>query len=89
MTHDLSFPSLIPSYLDACTSEGKSPKTVIAYRESLNMYLRRAGAHDPGRARSLCERSPVRPLARRSALPIPLPCAPLADRDPRANEGNL
>ena len=48
MCHDARppFQTLIPVYLVACTSEGKSPKTVIAYRESLNMYLRLAVEND-------------------------------------------
>lgn len=40
MPHDLSLDHLIHLYLDAMEAEGKSPKTITAYRESLRMYLR-------------------------------------------------
>lgn len=42
MEHDLRFETLIPVYLSACESEGKTAKTLGAYRESLQMYLRLA-----------------------------------------------
>jgi site-specific recombinase XerD len=40
MEHDLSFHTLVPLYLDACEAEGKTPKTLAAYSESLTLYLR-------------------------------------------------
>ncbi len=54
MEHDLSFDRLIPLYLAACEAEGKTPKTVLAYRESLEMYRRLALSEElPLRADSL------------------------------------
>jgi len=41
---DHTFETLIPIYLDACLAEGKTAKTLAAYRESLHMYLRLAQA---------------------------------------------
>ena len=42
MQHDLSFDALIPMYLDACAAEGKTTKTLAAYRESLLLYQKLA-----------------------------------------------
>ena len=42
MQHDTSFATLIALYLDACQAEGKTAKTLAAYRESLAMYLKLA-----------------------------------------------
>ena len=39
---DRSFEALIPTYLAACAAEGKSPRTVTAYGESLHMFVRTA-----------------------------------------------
>ena len=44
MPRDRSFEALIPTYLAACEAEGKSPRTVTAYRESLHMFVRIAEA---------------------------------------------
>ncbi len=35
-----SFRSLAQTYLDACMAEGKSPRTLVAYRETLAWYVR-------------------------------------------------
>jgi site-specific recombinase XerD len=39
-TRETSLPDLIALYLEACAAEGKSPKTLTAYRETLSLYLR-------------------------------------------------
>ncbi len=44
MEADGSFTSLAKTYLDACMAEGKSPKTLLAYKETLDWYLRIAQA---------------------------------------------
>ena len=43
---DRSFPTLIAIYLDACRAEGKSPRTVVAYGETLRQYLELARQYD-------------------------------------------
>ncbi len=39
-----SFTTLAATYLDACAAEGKSARTLIAYKETLDWYLRIATA---------------------------------------------
>ncbi len=46
MPRDHSFAALARLYLSACSAEGKTPKTLTAYRETLNLYLRLARADD-------------------------------------------